>query len=254
MPDGARSRFVAGFAQRLRAMGTLLVAIGEGNPGSAAALQGAAHKMAGLAGMLGFPAVGKSSAELETVLTTTPLDAAAARASLDGMGAAFTQELSGAVPAWAAGAAASNARILLVEDDQEQRRLAAAGLRNAGYRVVTAESGTDAIAIATAEAPDLILLDVDLPGLDGMAVCRRLKLIPSLAALPVISCTARGDLMDRMSGLALGADAYITKPYPPELLMRIKRLLKPPGGDPRVRRCRWACSRTICLRTPRKRR
>ena len=77
-----------------------------------------------------------------------------------------------------------------------------------------------------AERPDLILLDVDLPGLDGMAVCRQLKLNPALAATPVIFCTARTGLMDRMAGLTLGADDYITKPFvPAELLIRIRLLL-----------------------------
>lgn len=231
-----RSRFVAGFSQRLRAMGDLLAAFRAGDPAPHAPLRQAAHKMAGLAGMLGFPTVSQHAAALEHALTTEPIDGQAASDALDLMGTAFTGDLSGSVPSWAAGAAAaSGARVLLVEDDPEQRQLVAAGLRSAGFRVITAESGPEGIELAKAERPDVILLDVDLPGLDGLTVCRRLKLEPALATVPIIFCTARGELMDRMSAFALGADAYVTKPYEPaELVMRVRRLVgrATPGAAP----------------------
>lgn len=224
----ARSRFVAGFTQRLGAMETLLEAGSAGNADSLTALREAAHKMAGLAGVLGFPSVSDHASALEGHLLLEPaINQAAAKLSLDCMGSGFTRDLSNTIPSWATDAApAKGARILIVEDDQEQRRVAASGLRSAGYRVLTAESGPEAVEVAMAERPDLILLDVDLPGLDGMAVCRQLKLNPALAATPVIFCTARTGLMDRMAGLTLGADDYITKPFvPAELLIRIRLLL-----------------------------
>ena len=225
----ARSRFVAGFTQRHAAMAVLL-AKHERDQDAAAltAMRQAAHKLAGLAGVLGFPTVSEHASALEVALLQEPANTSAASSALARMAAGFQHDLSGAAPSWASDAApdAAGARILIVEDDHEQRRLAASGLRAAGYRVVTAESGAEAVETAQAERPDLILLDVDLPGLDGMAVCRQLKLNPALAAVPIIFCTARTNLMDRMAGLTLGADDYINKPYAPgELLIRIRHLL-----------------------------
>ena len=225
----ARARFVAGFTQRHSAMGTLLAKLGADPDGaSLTAMRQAAHKLAGLAGVLGFPTVSEHASALEIALLQDPVNAAAASAALARMGAGFAHDLAGTAPSWASDArpAAAGARILIVEDDQEQRRLAASGLRAAGYRVVTEESGSEAAATAQAERPDLILLDVDLPGLDGMGVCRQLKLNPTLASVPVIFCTARTGVMDRTAGLTLGADDYINKPFAPsELLIRIKHLL-----------------------------
>ncbi len=209
-------------------MSSLLESAEHGADGELSRLRDAAHKLAGLGGILGFPTVSEQASLLEQTLLAPVLDAAAGRAGLTRMGSGFAHDLAGAAPSWAqdAGRATHAARILLVEDDQEQRRVAASGLRAAGYRVVTAESGLEAMETARLEHPDLILLDVDLPGLDGMAVCRQIKLEPALASVPVIFCTARSGLMDRMAGLTLGADDYITKPFAPtELLMRIKRLV-----------------------------
>jgi len=233
----ARTRFVAGFTQRLSAMDTLLDSIERGALGALVPLREAVHKLAGLGGVLGFPTVSEHASLVEQLLLASAPEPAAVRTGLKRMGAAFAHDLAGAAPSWAhdAGRATHAARILLAEDDQEQRRVAASGLRAAGYRVVTAESGTDAIETARLEHPHLILLDVDLPGLDGMAVCRQIKLEPALASVPVIFCTARSGLMDRMAGLTLGADDYITKPFAPtELLMRIKRLVgrAAPAGAP----------------------
>jgi DNA-binding response OmpR family regulator len=224
----ARTRFVAGFTQRLSALGILLDSIERGSDAAVVPLRESAHKLAGLGGVLGFPTVSDQAALLEQATLQLELDPAAVRAAITRMGAGFAHDLAGRAPSWAidAGRAAQSARILLVEDDQEQRRVAAAGLRAAGYKVVTAESGPEAVQTARLDRPDLILLDVDLPGLDGMAVCRQIKLEPALASVPVMFCTARTGLMDRMAGLTLGADDYIAKPYAPaELLIRIKRLI-----------------------------
>ncbi len=230
----ARSRFVAGFTQRHGAMGTLLTRHNDGAEAAALhPLRGAAHKMAGLAGVLGFPTVSEHASALEIALLQEPINHEAARAALARMAAGFAHDLSGTAPTWAldAGRSTTGARVLLVEDDQEQRRVAAAGLRAAGYRVVTAESGTEAVTTARSERPDFILLDVDLPGIDGMAVCRQLKLDPVLSAIPIMFCSARTGVIDRMAGLTLGADDYITKPYAPsELLIRIRHLLARDGS------------------------
>jgi DNA-binding response OmpR family regulator len=224
----ARSRFVAGFTQRLSAMAELLDQLDRNDTSALAPLREAAHKLAGLGGVLGFPSVSEHASSLEQHLLHESPDREASHAAMQRLANGFTRDLSGAAPSWAldAGRATQSARILVVEDDQEQRRIAASGLRAAGYHVVTAESGPEAVETARLERPELILLDVDLPGLDGMAVCRQIKLDPALAAVPVIFCTARTGIMDRMAGLTLGADDYLTKPYAPsELLLRIRRLL-----------------------------
>lgn len=234
----ARSRFVAGFTQRHAAMGTLLTAVSvEQDAAPLKSLREAAHKLAGLAGVLGFPTVSEHAAALEVSLLTAPVDPDAARGCLQRMGAGFARDLAGSAPSWAQDASPSTAgaRILIVEDDHEQRRLAASGLRSAGYRVVTVESGAEAVHTARTERPDLILLDIDLPEMDGMAVCRQLKLDPAVADIPVIFCTARTSVIDRMAGLALGADDYVTKPFAPsELLLRIRQQLRRPSATTAV--------------------
>lgn len=231
----ARSRFVAGYTQRHGAMGTLLANFLVANdPSSLKSLRDAAHKIAGLAGVLGFPTVSEHASALETALLEKIVSPDAARAALARMGAGFAHDLSGSAPSWAQDArpVAAGARILIVEDDQEQRRLIASGLRSAGYRVVTAESGSEAVSTARNERPNLILLDIDLPGMDGMAVCRQLKLDTVLSEIPVMFCSARTGGLDRMAGLTLGADDYITKPVVPgELLVRIRHLLSRKKGD-----------------------
>lgn len=225
----ARSRFVAGYSQRHAAMGTLLAnCIEADDPASLKSLRDAAHKIAGLAGVLGFPTVSEHASALEIALLQPSINPDDTRSALAQMGAGFAHDLSGAAPSWAqdASPAAAGARVLIVEDEQEQRLLIAAGLRAAGYRVVTAESGMQAVSTARAERPDLILLDIDMPGMDGMAVCRQLKLEPVLSEIPVMFCSARTSGMDRMAGLTLGADDYIAKPVVPgELLVRMRRLL-----------------------------
>jgi DNA-binding response OmpR family regulator len=225
----ARSRFIAGFTQRHAAMGTLLTTYSvDLDQSRLMSLRGAAHKLAGLAGVLGFPTVSEHASALEVMLLADVVDPEAANRALGSMGAGFAHDLAGSAPSWAQDARpdAAGARILIVEDDQEQRRLAASGLRSAGYRVLTASDGAEGVSTARAEHPDLILLDIDLPGMDGMAVCRQLKLDPALSSIPVIFCTARTGVIDRMAGLTLGADDYVNKPFAPsELLLRIRHLL-----------------------------
>jgi DNA-binding response OmpR family regulator len=119
-------------------------------------------------------------------------------------------------------------RILLVEDDPD----IALSLRNklereGGYAVEVVADGPTALARASAEPPELVLLDVNLPGIDGFEVCRRLRQVPETAAVPVIMLTARIGEDDRVRGLDLGADDYITKPFSPkEALARVRAVLR----------------------------
>lgn len=115
-------------------------------------------------------------------------------------------------------------RVLLVEDDATLRETVAYNLRRQGYEVLTADNGYAALATARREQPDLLLLDVMLPGIDGFEVCRLLRRETSL---PILMLTARSDEIDRVVGLEMGADDYLTKPFSMrELLARVKALLR----------------------------
>lgn len=115
--------------------------------------------------------------------------------------------------------------ILVVEDDDELRQLVADRLEDSGYRVETASTGQQALDRVESDDPDLVLLDVMLPELDGLEVCRRLRARHPL--LYIIMLTARSDEMDRVVGLEVGADDYVTKPFSlSELVARVRAALR----------------------------
>lgn len=117
--------------------------------------------------------------------------------------------------------------ILVVDDEEPIQELLRFNLENEGYRVSVAKDGPGALAMADKENPDLMVLDVMLPGMDGMEVCRRLRQNHRYRDLPVIMLTAKGEEIDKVLGLELGADDYMTKPFSPrELLARIKARLR----------------------------
>ena len=114
--------------------------------------------------------------------------------------------------------------ILVVDDDPKIRSVLSRGLRFEGYTVQVAEDGTQALQLARLEAPDLVVLDVMLPGMDGLEICRRLR--QGMAA-PILMLTARDAVPDRIAGLDSGADDYLVKPFDfDELLARIRALLR----------------------------
>jgi len=117
--------------------------------------------------------------------------------------------------------------LLVVEDDEEIRGLLSFSLKQQGYRVLTAEEGYQALELARKEKPDLILLDILLPGLDGLEVCRALQTYEELQDVPIIMLTAKAEELDVVLGLELGADDYVTKPFSVrELLSRVKAHLR----------------------------
>jgi len=119
-------------------------------------------------------------------------------------------------------------RILLVEDDPSIREITALGLRGAGFEVTTAVDGVEGLAKARAEQPDLVLLDVMLPRMDGLEVCRRLR--AKGETVPIIMLTAKSEEIDKVLGLELGADDYITKPFSiREFRSRVKAALRRSG-------------------------
>lgn len=114
--------------------------------------------------------------------------------------------------------------ILLVDDDPRLIRFARANLESVGYRVIAATDGASAIKLVEAEEPDLVILDILLPGLDGFEVCKRIR---EFSMVPIIMLTAMAEEGDKVKGLELGADDYLTKPFgAEELLARVKALLR----------------------------
>lgn len=114
-------------------------------------------------------------------------------------------------------------KILVVDDEPRYVRLMEANLVSAGYSVITAENGQEAVRVVDEERPDLVLLDVMMPVLDGIGACERIR---RFSNIPIIMVTARGDERDRVAGLDVGADDYVVKPYSvTELLARVRAVL-----------------------------
>jgi DNA-binding response OmpR family regulator len=119
------------------------------------------------------------------------------------------------------------ARVLVVEDEPDIQTLVRYHLEREGFRVSGARSGPEALRLVRAAPPDLLVLDLMLPGLDGLEVCRRLRQDPATAGVPIVMLTARGEEVDRVLGLELGADDYLVKPFSPkELVARVRAVLR----------------------------
>jgi phosphate regulon transcriptional regulator PhoB len=129
-------------------------------------------------------------------------------------------------------------RILIIEDDRDIVELVRYNLANEGFQVAAAFDGSSGLANLKKSPPDLLLLDLMLPRMSGLDICREIRKEESLNRLPVLMLTARGDEADRVVGLEMGADDYVTKPFSPrELIARVKALLRraePPVDSPRV--------------------
>jgi two-component system response regulator MtrA len=123
-----------------------------------------------------------------------------------------------------------DARILVVEDDPSIREVTAIGLRNAGWQVTTASDGIEGLERFRADQPDLVVLDVMLPRMDGLEVCRAIR---SSSTVPIVMLTARTDTIDVVVGLEAGADDYVKKPFEiPELVARLRAALRRAGRAP----------------------
>lgn len=122
-------------------------------------------------------------------------------------------------------------RILVVDDHEDNRRILHDLLSTAGYEVIEAENGEDAVAFAEARVPDLILMDIQLPGIDGYEATRRIKANPALRRIPLIAVTSYALSGDDVKALAAGCDGYVTKPFSPRaLLAKVKECLARPGA------------------------
>ena len=126
------------------------------------------------------------------------------------------------------------ADVLIVEDEPDIRALIVHHLAREGFRCRTAATGLDALSSVRTAAPDLLVLDLMLPGMSGLEVCRRLRADPATSGLPIIMLTAKADEVDRVVGLEVGADDYVVKPFSPkELVARVRAVLRRArGGEP----------------------
>ncbi len=118
-------------------------------------------------------------------------------------------------------------KVLVIEDEEDIQNLLLLNLESAGYKVLVTDNGYDGLNIARGEFPDLIILDLMLPHMDGLEVCRRLKSDAKLRNIKVMMVTAKGEEVDRIVGFELGADDYVLKPFSiRELLLRVKAIIR----------------------------
>ncbi len=228
-----RAEFIDNFERDFDALRGALERIAAGDADAPRAqARHTLHRMAGLAGMVGLPAVGERAADLESLIGlegAAPVDPGSARAGIGALRAAFDAGVTTAPgPAPARQAPPEHpCTIAIVEDDAAQRALLAGALTVCGHAVVTASDGLEAPAILRSSRPDVILVDVNLPGQDGLALCRQIKTDPQLHAIPVIFVTTRASVDDRVAALTVGADDYLIKPVDAvELRLRVEVVLR----------------------------
>jgi CheY-like chemotaxis protein len=124
-------------------------------------------------------------------------------------------------------------RVLIVEDNTDNRFIYSAMLRYAGYEVILAVDGPQGLELGRTQEPDIVLMDISLPGMDGLEVTRRLKADPATRSTPIVALTAHALPADRVRALEAGCDAYLAKPLaPPRLLDEVRRLIGPATAEP----------------------
>ncbi len=127
----------------------------------------------------------------------------------------------------------SEENILIVEDEKDIQELVRYNLSKEGYRVTSADSGEEGLKAVESQRPDLVVLDLMLPGVDGLEVCRRMKKDPATANIPIIMLTAKGEESDIVAGLEMGADDYVTKPFNLKVFVtRIRAVLRRSKTEP----------------------
>ena len=222
----ARQDFVADFPGHCA---TLADFARDASPGADAQAEAVKllHRLAGLGGTVGFDRVSVKAAAIEETLRRETAPSESLAAALDELRQAF--DADNAEPrrpaAVAPGTGDLSLNVLLVEDNVVQRTVLAGQLRMAGHRPVAVATGEEALAAARASRPDVIILDLELPGIDGLKVCQMVKADPALARIPVAILTARTAVDDRLMGLSQGADDFLTKPLDPrELVLRLELL------------------------------
>jgi DNA-binding response OmpR family regulator len=224
----SRDRFVSGFPDRCDEIRARIAA-----RASADDIRARVHRLVGLAGTIGFPTVSKRAADLEDYFQSHgTYDTSAALNMMDGVADGFGAD-GAAMPEWSTGVSTPAAEplpespmILVVEDDPDQASVMAAALEQAGFRVTTLSNADTLLEVALAVTPAVVILDVMLPGIDGLLACRLLKGEPELASIPVVFVSSRTALDERLAAVALGAADYLTKPVDlGEVVFRLRRLI-----------------------------
>ena len=129
------------------------------------------------------------------------------------------------------------ARILAADDEERYLHLIKVNLESVGYKVTTSQNGTEALELVFSQNPDLVILDIMMPGMDGITLCERIR---QFSNIPVIMLTARGEEQDRVKGLNAGADDYVTKPFSAlELIARVKAVLRRTSNQEAVTQTRF---------------
>ena len=124
-------------------------------------------------------------------------------------------------------------KILVAEDEEDVRRLVCNSLKNAGFATLEAADGPGALETARTQLPALLVLDLMLPGMQGLEVCKALKVGTETKGIPILMLTAKAEEVDRIVGFELGADDYMTKPFSPrELVLRVQSILRRASGQP----------------------
>jgi two-component system, cell cycle response regulator len=228
--EEGRRRFVASFPGRFELLTVLIETAGGGDAEALADLRHTAHRLVGRAGATQFQQVAQQAAALETLATPTPgtpFDEAAASRLLGEMWTAFTDERASVAKPAAVTAAPVEARqtVLIADDDEDQHYLISRLLHRAGFKVAVVTKGADVLPQAQTTRPAVILLDVQMPDQDGFTTARQLKAHPDTAGIPLMFLTGRSTVDDRLAGLRIGADDYVSKSVDPrELVLRVQKL------------------------------
>jgi two-component system, cell cycle response regulator len=228
--EEGRRRFVATFPSRFEVLTVLIESAGRGESDALLELAQTAHRLVGRAGATQFTKVAQHASTLEALSTPAPgaaFDEPAASRLLGEIWGAFNEERTSVGSKAAAATIPVEARqtVLIADDDEDQHFLISRLLHRAGFKVAVVTKGTDVLSSAQAARPAVILLDVQMPDQDGFTTARQLKSHPDTAGIPLMFLTGRSTVDDRLAGLRIGADDYVSKSVDPrELVLRVQKL------------------------------
>jgi len=228
--EEGRRRFVATFPSRFEVLTVLIESAGGGDGDALLELAQTAHRLVGRAGATQFIKVAQHASALEALAVLPPgaaFDEPAASRLLGEIWSAFNEERAnvGAAAAPAATPVEARQTVLIADDDEDQHFLISRLLHRAGFKVAVVTRGAEVLGSAQAQRPAVILLDVQMPDQDGFTTARQLKAHPDTAGIPLMFLTGRSTVDDRLAGLRIGADDYLSKSVDPrELVLRVQKL------------------------------
>jgi two-component system, cell cycle response regulator len=229
--DEGRRRFVASFPSRFEVLSVMIESAGSGDSDALVGLQQTAHRLVGRAGATQFVRVAQHAAALEALALLEPgasFDESAASRLLGEIWSAFTEEratVASKAPPASTTPIEARQTVLIADDDEDQHFLMSRLLHRAGFKVEVVTKGTEVFGKAQATRPSVILLDVQMPDQDGFTTARQLKAHHDTAGIPLMFLTGRSTVDDRLAGLRIGADDYVSKSVDPrELVLRVQKL------------------------------